>query len=96
MTFDSKFVGESLKYKLLDYDDIAMDIARKHKDGMGGYDIRLFETYKDKAVGYPFFRIVDLGSGAELKILLVGGPLYNDQFENLLRLKNDGFMVMGI
>ena len=63
---------------MLDYDHIADEIARKNKANMNGYDIRLFETYEVESIGYPFFRIIDFTTSAELKIVLVGGPLYKD------------------
>lgn len=55
-----------------------MKMAIKNHDELPGYDIRLFDKYNETTVGYPFFKLVNIHTGGNAKVLLIGGPLYRD------------------
>lgn len=95
---DTKMVGDHLRFTNVDYDDLVDREVALHGEEMEGYVLYDLRDYEDKNFAYPFFRVVQLGIkfGTNMKVALMGAPLYKDQYSQFWWLMSQGWMPVGI
>lgn len=94
---DTKGVANYLRFHFVDYDKIVeLELQKPYASKLDGYNIYSFDSFNDIELKYPFFKLVQKTSGADVKVVLVGASLYEGDREKLFMLMTHGYMVMGV
>ena len=98
LNLDAKALERHLRYNQLDYDQYVDLMLEESYDMLKGYTIALFTEYNGQKLGYPFFKIVTAAPnyGTDVKVVLIGSPLYKHQRESYWELIRQGYIPMGI
>ena len=84
-------------YHNVDYDHIVdLELQKPYAEKLNGYNIYSMDSFEDIELKYPFFKVVDKVSGADMKCVLIGASLYEGDREKLFMLMYHGYMVVGI
>jgi hypothetical protein len=76
---DPESTIEYFKYHFIDYDKIVdNELAYLNVTKLTGYSIESFDKYDNMELGFPFFRVVEVGTRYDMKTIVIGAPLFND------------------
>lgn len=94
---DAQQIKNYLRFHNVDYDKIVdLELQKPYAEKLDGYNIYSFDSFNDIELKYPFFKLVQKTSGADVKVALVGASLYEGDREKLFMLMSHGYMILGI
>ena len=70
--------------------------AKAVKKDLEGYDVELFSKLGDMEIGHPFFRLVEINSRRDMKIVMIGCPMFDFDIKKFWYLLSIGYMPLGI
>ena len=71
-------------YHVVDYDRIVdLELQKPYAEKLEGYNIYSFDSFMDVTLKQPFYKIVNKRSGADMKVVLIGAPLFPHNRERL-------------
>ena len=66
-------------------------------DDLEGYDVTNFDNYNGMEIGQPFYKVLKINARTDMKVVLVGAPLYKDsEYVKYWALLRAGYMPLGI
>eukprot|EP00347_Sterkiella_histriomuscorum_P005439 403356617 len=86
----------SVSSKNYDMDEMIEEDVKARSDLLLGYEISEFDYLGYHKIGQPFYRIFSRVHRQDVGVVLIGAPLYDDDYQKYYMIKAAGYMPVGI